>query len=58
MWIDQSFPDGEMRKLHIHGNKAQVEAATKEVEFLMDSAPGNNARFAKGAEVRLGTALV
>lgn len=52
MWMDQNFPAGEMRKLHIHGNKAQVEAAIQEVEFLMNSAPVNNSRSGKGVEVR------
>lgn len=53
--MDQNFPDGEMRKLHIHGNKAQVEAAIREVEFLMNSAPVNNSRPGKGSEVRENT---
>ncbi|CAN0274601.1 unnamed protein product, partial [Ectocarpus sp. 4 AP-2014] len=44
MWMDQNFPDGVMRKLHIHGNKQQVEAAIAEVEFLMKSAPVNTPR--------------
>lgn len=48
MWVDQNFPAGEMRKLHIHGNKAQVEAAKAEVEYLMNSAPVNNARAPTG----------
>lgn len=52
MWVDQNFPPGEMRKLHIHGSKAQVRAATKEVEALINSAPVNNARPAKGSEVK------
>lgn len=53
MWMDQNFPDGVMRKLHIHGNKQQVEAATAEVEFLMKSAPVNTPRPGKmGPKVR------
>lgn len=51
MWMDQNFPAGEMRKLHIHGSKAHVEAARNEVEYLMGSVPVNNARPAKGTEV-------
>lgn len=42
MWIDQNFPDGEMRKLHIHGSKAEVDDAVYQVTALMDSAPANN----------------
>lgn len=53
MWMDQNFPAGEMRKLHIHGNKTQVDAAIKEVEFLMNSAPVNNARPGKGSEYQV-----
>lgn len=50
--MDQNFPDGVMRKLHIHGNKQQVEAAIAEVEFLMKSAPVNSPRPGKtGPEV-------
>ncbi|CAN0491869.1 unnamed protein product, partial [Ectocarpus sp. 12 AP-2014] len=47
MWMDQNFPDGVMRKLHIHGNTQQVEAAIAEVEFLMKSAPVNTPRPGK-----------
>ncbi|CAN0332193.1 unnamed protein product, partial [Laminaria digitata] len=42
MWVDQNMPAGEMRKLIIHGGKAQVEAAVKEVNLLLQAAPGNN----------------
>lgn len=41
MWIDQNFPEGEPRKLHIHGNKQQVEAAKAEVKHIMENAPAN-----------------
>lgn len=30
-----------MRKLHIHGSKAEVDAAVYQVTALMDSAPAN-----------------
>lgn len=43
MWMDQNFPAGENRKLHIHGSKTQVDAAIREVEALMASAPVNGA---------------
>lgn len=47
MWVDQNFPAGEMRKLHIHGNKTQVEAAMREVEELIRTAPVNAMRPGK-----------
>lgn len=47
MWMDQNFPAGEMRKLHIHGSKAQVAAAIQEVEDLMNAAPVNIVRPGK-----------
>lgn len=52
MWVDQDFPDGEMRKLHIHGNASQVEAAIREVKIHMSRAPIDNSRPEKGSEVR------
>lgn len=48
MWMDQNFPAGEMRKLHIHGSKTQVEAAVREVEQLIASAPVNGANRQQG----------
>ncbi|CAN0394896.1 unnamed protein product, partial [Ascophyllum nodosum] len=44
MWIDQSFPNGHARKLHIYGKSSEVEAAVVEVEYLIKSAPITNAR--------------
>ena len=44
MWIDQNFPNGHARKLHIYGKSSEVEAAVAEVEYLIKSAPINNAR--------------
>eukprot|EP00904_Undaria_pinnatifida_P014142 jgi/Undpi1/9859/HiC_scaffold_28.g12313.m1 len=42
MWVDQNMPAGEMRKLIIHGSKLHVDAAVKEVKWLLQSAPGNH----------------
>ena len=55
MWIDQSFPNGHARKLHIYGKSSEVEAAVVEVEYLIKSAPTTNARrVIPPSEVRHG----